>query len=332
MKKQVCNVFILMLINVAAHAQYSWTEENHKASWPSRDSQGEFVFNNQMWIMGGWDTPETPNFLDVWKSGDGKNWERVVEKAPWIQSDLPVSLVFNNRMWIMGGRTVPGTVCSNKVWSSTDGITWELVTDNAGWSPRLSPGFAVFKNKMWVLGGTSSFYMNNDSTLMNDVWSSSDGKTWKLETAHAPWSKRAHAQAVVFNNKMWIMGGGSRAPQAIPTNDVWCSDDGVNWKRATASAEWGPRLWFSCAVYRGHMWVLGGWSKETGNYGDVWYSKNGKHWTEFKSDHQWQKRHEHSAFVFSDKLWIAGGASEPNYQLNSEVWSLYLPANWKGKN
>jgi hypothetical protein len=41
----------------------------------------------------------------------------------------------------------------------------------------------------------------------------------------------------------------------------------------------------------------------------------------------WTKRHEHSAYVFDDKIWVAGGHAEP---LNSEVWSLHLPAGWSG--
>lgn len=322
---------MLLLMVVSANAQerkLNWVQETKAASWRPRDSQGEFVFKNHLWILGGWDTPETPNFLDVWKSGNGKDWVRTTEEAPWVQSDLPVSLVFKNKMWIMGGRKVPGTECSNKVWSSDDGAKWKLVTPNAGWSPRLGTGFVVFKNKMWVLGGTSDFYKNNDTTLMNDVWSSTDGKEWKLELQNAPWSKRAHAQAVVFDNKIWIMGGGKRSPKAIPKNDVWCSEDGVHWKEVTASAEWNPRMWFSCVVYRKHLWVLGGWSEETKNLGDVWYSKDGKNWTELKSDIIWSKRHELSAFVFKNKIWVAGGAAEPDYKLNSEVWSLYVPENF----
>jgi hypothetical protein len=208
-----------------------------------------------------------------------------------------------------------------------------LVTPNAGWSPRLGAGFVVFKGKMWVLGGTSDFYHNNDTTMMNDVWSSSDGKHWKLETANAGWSKRAYAQAVVFDNKIWIMGGGQRAPDpAVAVNDVWCSEDGVHWTEVTPAAQWGPRLWFSLVEYRDRMWVLGGWSDQNHNFGDVWYSKDGEHWTEFKSDTCWSSRHEHSAFVFRDKIWVAGGAAEPKYKLSSEVWSLHIPYNYfKGK-
>ncbi|MGH2647707.1 MAG: Kelch repeat-containing protein [Ginsengibacter sp.] len=335
MKRLLINVSIIIFMKVSVIAQVKkieWVEETKKAAWQGRDSQGEFVYDNHLWILGGWDTPETPNFLDAWKSPDGKSWTRATEKAPWVQSDLPVSLVFKNKMWIMGGRKVPGTECSNKVWSSTNGSSWNLVTSAAGWSPRLGAGYAVFKNRMWVLGGTNDFYHQNDTTLMNDIWSSADGKNWKLEVANAPWSKRAYLQAVVFNNKIWVMGGGKRQPVAVPTNDVWCSEDGIHWTEITPAAEWKPRLWFSSILYRNRMWVLGGWSPETYNFGDVWYSKDGKIWTEFKSDVQWSKRHELSAWVFLDKIWVAGGAAEPNYELNSEVWSLKIPKDWFEKN
>jgi len=308
-------------VSYSQKAASNWVQETPKAAWQARDSQGEFVFKGQMWILGGWFTPQLPNPRDVWRSPDGKNWTRVVETAPWEHSDLPAAMVFKNKMWIMGGRKLPGTQCSNSVWSSKDGSNWVLETPNAGWSPRLAPGFVVFKGKMWILGGTSDFYKNNDSTLFNDVWSSEDGKNWKLELANAPWSKRTHGQALVFDGKIWIIGGGTRAPKANSLNDVWSSEDGVNWTRVTDSAAWAPRIWFSTLVYRDRMWVLGGWA-ETGNIGDVWYSKDGKTWTEFKSDVKWSKRHEHAAFVFKDKIWVAGGAAEPDYLLDSEVWSL----------
>ncbi len=288
------------------------------------------MYKDHLWIMGGWFTPREPNPRDVWKSPDGKKWERVTEEAPWEHSDLPASLVFQDRMWMMGGRKLPGSHCSNQVWASANGEDWELVNPSAPWRARLAPGFAVFKNRMWLMGGTEDFYHNNDTTMMNDVWSSSDGKNWKLEAEEAPWSKRAHGQAIVFKDKIWMMGGGSRAPKAIPVNDVWCSSDGKNWELVTESAAWKPRLWFSAVVYRDHMWVLGGWSEEDGNYGDVWYSKDGKHWKEFKSGAVWSKRHEHAAFVFKDRIWVAGGAAEPKYKLDSEVWSLELPKGWTG--
>jgi hypothetical protein len=298
---------------------------NPEADWQARDSQGEFIFRDHMWILGGWFTPQTPNPRDVWRSPDGINWACTIEQAPWEHSDLSVALVYKDRMWFMGGRKLPGAENSNKVWSSADGAEWVLECESAGWCPRVSPSFAVFKDRMWVMGGTENFYEDNEQTLKNDVWSSVDGKDWKLETEHAAWNKRTHAQAVVFDGKLWLMGGGRWHPETIPQNDVWCSEDGVNWTLVTPAARWAPRMWFSLVVYRGHMWVLGGWSKEHGNFGDVWYSKDGREWTELKSDVIWDRRHELSALVFRDKIWVAGGYADV---LNSEVWTLQLPEDW----
>jgi len=96
------------------------------------------------------------------------------------------------------------------------------------------------------------------------------------------------------------------------------------------SAPWSPRSWFGAAVYRGYMWVLGGWSKvPEQNWGDVWYSKNGTDWTRLDAKTTWKERHELSVFVHKDRLWVAGGHAKP---LSNEVWSLYLPAGFPGKN
>jgi hypothetical protein len=304
-----------------------WVCVNRQADWQPRDSQGELIYDDHLWILGGWYTPQTPNPRDVWKSPDGKQWIRTVEVAPWEHSDLSAAMVLKGKMWFMGGRKLPGAENSNKVWSSTNGADWALETDDPGWCPRVSSSFAVFKNKMWILGGTEDFYDHSHAMVNSDVWSSVDGKEWEQGTAKAGWSKRAHAQAVVFDNRIWILGGGLWHPQHLALNDVWCSKDGVHWTQVTDAAPWRPRLWFSSLVYRDRMWVLGGWSKENGNFGDVWYSKDGKNWTELKSDVIWKSRHEHSACVFKDKIWVAGGYAQ---RLNSEVWTLEIPQGWFG--
>ena len=186
-------------------------------------------------------------------------------------------------------------------------------------------GAVVFKDRMWILGGIEDYYFGDDRSLKNDVWHSTDGKEWTLATENAGWAPRAYHQAIVYDNKIWVMGGGNYVPESHLLNDVWCSEDGVSWTRVSEAAPWNPRLWFSSVVYRDRMWVLGGWSDKTDNFGDVWHSKNGKDWTRLRSDVIWKARHEHSAFVFQDKIWVAGGHARP---LNSEVWSLHIPSEW----
>lgn len=309
-----------------------WKQETEHAAWQTRDSQGELVYKKQLWILGGWFNSKEAPPRDVWSSKDGKQWSLVTPAAPWIHSDLPMSVVFKNKMWMMGGwynGRLEGHSAGSEVWSSTDGKNWQPATKRAAWTPRAAAAIVSFKGKMWILGGTENYYFGDQKSLKNDVWYSEDGKKWSLATASAPWPARAYHQAVVLNGKMYVFGGGNYVPEYKAMNDVWSSEDGVNWTRETASAPWHERIWFSSVVYRGHMWVLGGWSNNPyKNWEDVWYSKDGKNWKEFKASPSWKGRHEPSAFVFQDKIWVAGGMVPP---LTNDVWSLELPKDW-GRN
>ncbi len=325
-------LFLALLLPFPARAQEKgpdWVRVTDQAGWQPRDSQGELVYKDRLWIFGGWFNSFEAPPRDVWSSPDGKTWELIQKTAPWKHSDLPMTLVFDNRMWIMGGwynGRLPGHSAGNEVWSSADGKTWELVTPSAGWSPRLAAGAVVFQGKMWILGGTEDYYFGDDKSLKNDVWCSPDGKAWTRVTENAPWSPRAYHQAIVHDSKMWILGGGNYVPEYHALSDVWSSEDGSHWTRVTQAAPWAPRLWFSSVAYRDRMWVLGGWSNNPSkNWGDVWYSRDGKNWTELRSAAIWKERHEHSAYVVRDKVWIAGGHAQP---LSSEVWSLEIPPEW----
>ena len=324
----------LLASHVAAESKPvpTWKKVTAKSGWKPRDSQGEVVFKDRLWIFGGWFDSYSAPPRDVWNSADGKTWKQVTAKAPWKHSDLSMSVAFKDRMWFMGGwynGRLKGHSAGNSVWSSTDGAKWTQVTKAAGWTPRIAAALVVFKGRMWLLGGTENYYFGSDKSLKNDVWSSADGKTWKLETARAGWSPRAYHQAAVLNGRIYVFGGGNYVPKYHAVNDVWSSSDGVRWRRETRSAPWHPRLWFSSVVYRDHIWVLGGWSnKPSRNWGDVWYSKDGKEWKRLNSKSIWKARHEHSAFVLKDRIWIAGGHAKP---LSSEVWSLHVPKRWFDK-
>ncbi|MBI1322243.1 galactose oxidase [bacterium] len=327
-----CIVSLVLILTACISAQAdeppNWVLES-TAPWRARDSQAEFAFDDKLWVMGGWfDSFEAPP-RDVWASSDGKTWQEVSKEAPWIHSDLPMNLTFGDSMWIMGGwykGRLPGHSASNQVWRSKDGKTWDQVTPAAGWSPRIAAAAVEFKGRMWILGGTENYYFGDAKSLKNDVWSSADGKTWTLETPEAGWSPRAYHQAAVLGDRLYVFGGGNYVPEYHSKNDVWSSADGKTWRNETESAPWEPRLWFSSAVYRGRMWVLGGWSKEKDNYGDAWHSADGREWKKLETATVWKARHEHSALVHRDKLWLLGGHARP---LSAEVWSLQLPIDWK---
>jgi len=117
---------------------------------------------------------------------------------------------------------------------------------------------------MWIMGGHI-----NKSTYYNDVWSSSDGKTWTQATAKAGWSVRAYSQVVVFNNKMWLFGGDYNNGGTV-YNDVWSSSDGATWTQVTAAASWPKRATHAAIVYDNKAWVIAGAGGAGSSLTDVW--------------------------------------------------------------
>lgn len=306
-----------------------WVRATEHASWPARDSAGEAVFRERLWLLGGWFNSYSEPPRDVWSSADGVRWELANAQAPWKHSDLPTTLVFDDRLWLLGGwhnGRLPGASAGNQVWASENGADWELVTDEPGWRPRLGAAGAVFQGKMWLLGGVERYYDGTAADLRSDVWSSEDGRHWEQATAQAPWAPRAYHAAAAFGDRLWVFGGGNYLPEYEAHRDVWSSPDGKHWTCITAEAPWSPRIWFSAAVYRQQLWLLGGWSNHPyRNWNDVWHTADGERWEALQTSSIWSPRHEHSAFVFQDRLWVAGGMVRP---LVNDVWYLELPPGW----
>jgi len=171
-------------------------------------------------------------------------------------------VVFNDKMWILGGQ---GTTNKNDVWFSEDGVTWTEAVSNAPWSDRVYHSAVVFDDKIWVMGGAGV------GVYMNDVWYSSDGVNWTNATLSAPWSTRCNAAVVVYNGKLWLLGGyfwdGTKTNYL---NDVWSSEDGVNWTLENEHAGWAGRDCYA-VTFNDRIYVLGGQSAGLALVNDVWY-------------------------------------------------------------
>ena len=57
--------------------------------------------------------------------------------------------------------------------------------------------------------------------MYSSVSNGAIGSYWAESTSAAPWPARAYHQAVVYDGKMWILGGVGKS--GIYTNDVWFS-------------------------------------------------------------------------------------------------------------
>lgn len=211
----------------------TWTEVTRNAQFSKRDHHQVVVHDGKMWVIGGEDDHR---LNDVWSSSDGITWTQVTSNAQFSKRKDHKVVVHDGKMWVIGGYDNTGeNYVVNDVWSSADGATWTKELDNKA-SPapadnqfpqRHSHEVVKFNNKFWLIGG----YGLNP---FNDVWSSSDLKTWTkvidddLSTTTRFGAVSEH-QVLVFKDKLWVIGGGSGEEQS---NDVWSSDDGIKWRKS----------------------------------------------------------------------------------------------------
>jgi hypothetical protein len=117
------------------------------------------------------------------------------------------------------------------------------------------------------------------------------------------------------------------------------------WVPVTLAAPFAPRDGAGALVYRGKMWLIGGWNpleKDRAFFprtcnNEVWNSVDGRDWTlvkpgtfgtsAFDPVNDWEGRHTAGYAVFRDRLWIVcGDANQKHYQ--PDIWNSIDGRTW----
>jgi hypothetical protein len=213
---------------------------------------------------------------------------------------------FDGKLFLIGDRNV---------WISGDGVNWES-RPKTDWGERHGGQFAFFRGKLWMLGG-----MRTWDDFRNDVWSSEKGTEWKQVVVNAPWQKRRWHSVLVFDDRLWVIGGAlsSGRSDKTPTdfvNDVWSSADGLNWRLENENTSLVFESGLSAVVFREQILAISG-------TGQVWSSKDGKDWKQIARDLPWAGHGGSGVLVFDDKIWVLGGINR------NDVWSSADSKKWK---
>lgn len=215
------------------------------------------VFQDKIWLINAVGKTN-------WNSSDGIHWQKVSSNVNWAEYGT-CSAVFKNKLWLTGGADVMNTylangelnpdrqiIWKNDIWSSSDGIDWKKENTDSCFSNRSHHSMVFYEDKLWILCGQAG--PNKD-----DIWCSTDGFNWKL-ISRAPFRARHVNETVVFENKIWVIGGFGFDDTMYPIllDDVWNSLDGKNWKQVTISSPFGPRMEHKSFVFNNMIWVIGG--------------------------------------------------------------------------
>lgn len=222
----------------------------------------------------------------------------------------------------------------------------------APFAARDGAGAITCNGRMYLIGG---WRPKADPVFpricTNEVWSSADGATWRLEKPNTfldqtfdpleDWEGRHTAGYVVHQDKMWIVGGDPIQGHYQP--DIWNSTDGKNWSLVNRNTPvpWGPRVLPYVVAYKDWIWIMGGQTipqaapeKEI-FYRDIWRSKDGLNWEQVQpAEPFWPQRGLiGGTAIFKDRIWLLGGGTyetpqTPTRKFYNDVWSTDDGIHW----
>lgn len=200
------------------------------------------------WKIRGMGITESPNMVDVY----------VIDNNPIDDNNYIYNVAMTDNRVVVFNRTLFMIGHLNHVYSSEDGINWKRIG-------TLYPGYSywsltVFNGRMWVIGGVITDESDPDYGATHGmVLSSNDGKNWQLESEL--YSSSTEHAAVVFQNRLCIIGGDHRYPDSDGTPSqnnamLQYSYDGVTWY--TDDHERYALRMPAAVVYKKSLYIIGG--------------------------------------------------------------------------
>jgi len=221
----------------------TWTRVSDNTPY---DAYAEMtVYDGKIWAVNS----------SVWNSTDGVNWKQIARTKPFGPRGYGEFVVHDGRMWQLGS--------GEDVWNTTDGVKWTCTAEHASYGERYATATSAFAGKLWVMAGAT--HKPNDPpekgypklTTLNDVWCSADGANWTRVLERAPWAPRMWSVAIVYADRLWIIGGFDNV-HGRNLDDLWWTKDGTNWQRLETKTKFTPRHEVTPYVWDNHLWVVGG--------------------------------------------------------------------------
>jgi hypothetical protein len=210
---------------------------------------------------------------------------------------------------------------TTRIARTRDFSRWEVVADSSNLPHRVFYGAMAFAGKIWLMGGFDG------KNYFNDVWNSADAVHWTRVAEHAAWSPRDVDMAIVFNGRMWVIGGGvidgQREINANSKREVWSSADGVRWTRSPdrSGSAWGG----SPVVFDDKLWLIAANRNSTFAPALI-VTDDGTTWNEQPAP--WSARGAPAVWVSRDTLFMTGGKysvmenGAPRFIYRNDIWAM----------
>ncbi len=252
-------------------------------------------------------------------------------QATGTEYDGTQLVVFNNSLYSLGGWKTTNTVY-NHVFKTDNLQDWSMVQD-AAWSPRHTFGASVVSNKVFVYGADFQNLLYPNYPTSKDCWSTSDMKTWTLQTANAPFNVRILYGACVHQNNLYIIGGQKNLNTGDGISSIYKSSDGKNWQFVSNGIpEFETNISGHAVSFNGKLWVIsGGYYNINGSkdYSSKVFSSvdGGVNWLQ-EANFPGQACQYANTVVYDNKLWFLFGNAAALGNLK-QMWSMDTNGKWE---
>jgi hypothetical protein len=278
-------------------------------------------------------------------------WTKLQDSADWKKNYNFQMFSIHDTLWVFH---------PDGNWFSPNGKDWTKSTlansiNNLGFLK-----YVHFNNAVYGLG---HFEGNIEQfSFRPTIYRTTDFKHWDTISIKSNLPKRFFYHPLVFNNKIWIIGGEDKKTQYadiwnspdgvvwtkqkdnlpfgkrihsnvinfngtlyLLNNDVWTSTDGLEWKLLTKEIIKGQEIFgYSVAMLDNKIWLLG--CNRNGQFSSqVLVSADGKTWE--AEDAPWTPRGGIASTVYKNKIYMTGGKyggtpNAPDFRYSNDVWTL----------
>jgi hypothetical protein len=216
----------------ASNDGVNWLKTADSLPLPTRTEVRFLEFQDRMWLIGGsfvefyLNGPQV-NFSKIHSSTDGVTWTDAAPDGGFMGSGFQAAAVFDGKLWLSGGNAAgsggyyyPQAQPLTYLASSPNGKQWTSparASHPFDWMPRAGHGLLAHAGSLWAVSGrTRQGYVST-----SEVWRSSDGASWNLVDANAPFSARSEPGVLSLDGKLWVIGGFQAGNSGLWLPDVW---------------------------------------------------------------------------------------------------------------
>lgn len=187
-------------------------------------------------------------------------------------------------------------------------------------APSFNKNAVVFNQTLYVFGSGGAF---EGYPSQHPVFYTTDMDTW--QNYIAPFSIMNYADAVVWNNKMVMVG----SPSYTEPYQVWTTSNGQDWQNIANNLNF-PNAGGKLAVFNNQLvWVGGTRGSNDDVVNEIWTSTDGINWNQITTNAP--EIFGHGLVVYNNKLFIVGGRNDNNqtgiwYSSNLNEWHPAFPA------